>query len=189
MWARCLAFRNNLDDDNALHHCCDHTEALIEHFPLDKLWNEYGIVGELVPFTNDFPSADIYELIAPDLLHQIIKGTFKDHLVEWVEKYLSHVHGDACASVILDNIDRWYVPQCSINPQDWCEDFQDCHRAILPRSVPFSTGLSFQAVDRWWLKGIDEGVSLLLLQGILTLKWAFFGILARHWRPSPSRSR
>ncbi|KIM67665.1 hypothetical protein SCLCIDRAFT_20711 [Scleroderma citrinum Foug A] len=103
---RCLAFRNNLDDDNALHRCCDHAEALIENLPLDRLWHEYGIVGELVPFTNDFPRADIYELIAPDLLHQIIKGTFKDHLVKWVEKYLHQEHGDAPASEILDDIDR-----------------------------------------------------------------------------------
>jgi len=58
-----------------------------------------------VPFTNDFPHADIYELIAPDLLHQIIKGTFKDHLVEWVEKYLHQEHGDAPAFEILDDID------------------------------------------------------------------------------------
>ncbi|KIM63519.1 hypothetical protein SCLCIDRAFT_24187 [Scleroderma citrinum Foug A] len=95
---RCLTFRNNLDDDNALHRCCDHTEALIENFPLDRLWHEYGIVGELVPFTNDFPHANIYELIAPDLLHQIIKGTFKDHLVEWV--YLPAIEGHLPQEVI-----------------------------------------------------------------------------------------
>ncbi|KAI5982008.1 hypothetical protein EDD15DRAFT_2378623 [Pisolithus albus] len=81
--ARCLAYRNNLDDDNALHRCRDHAEMLIAEFALNALWNEYGIVGELVPFTNDFLRADIYELITPDLLHQIIKGAFKDHLVEW----------------------------------------------------------------------------------------------------------
>ncbi|KAI5989293.1 hypothetical protein EDD15DRAFT_2198580 [Pisolithus albus] len=104
--ARCLAYRNNLDDDNALHRCRDHAEMLIAEFALDALWNEYGIVGELVPFTNDFLRADIYELIAPDLLHQIIKGAFKDHLIEWVEKYLRHTHGDACANEILDDIDR-----------------------------------------------------------------------------------
>ncbi|KAI6044325.1 hypothetical protein EDC04DRAFT_2866027 [Pisolithus marmoratus] len=65
-----------------------------------------GSVGELVPFMNNFPHADIYELITPNLLHQIIKGAFKDHLVDWVEKYLCHVHGDACANEILDDIDH-----------------------------------------------------------------------------------
>ena len=61
---------------------------------------------------------DSYELIAPDLLHQIIKGTFKDHLVEWVEKYLCQEHRDAPTSEILDDIDRRYILQSSINPQD-----------------------------------------------------------------------
>ncbi|KIK20961.1 hypothetical protein PISMIDRAFT_12594 [Pisolithus microcarpus 441] len=103
---RCLAYRNNLDDDDALHRCRNHAEMLIAEFALDALWNEYGIVGELVPFTNDFIRADIYELIAPNILHQIIKGAFKDHLVEWVEKYLRLTHGDSHANEILDDIDR-----------------------------------------------------------------------------------
>lgn len=58
------------------------------------------------PFTNDFPRADIHELIAPDLLHQLIKGTFKDHLVTWVCKYLRNEHGETQANRILDDIDR-----------------------------------------------------------------------------------
>jgi hypothetical protein len=45
------------------------------------------------PFTEDFPRADIHELLSPDLLHQLIKGTFKDHLVTWVEEYLVAKHG------------------------------------------------------------------------------------------------
>jgi hypothetical protein len=61
------------------------------------------------PFTNDFPRADIHELLAPDLLHQIIKGSFKDHLVEWVERYLLQEHGKTRANIILDDIDRRYV--------------------------------------------------------------------------------
>jgi hypothetical protein len=60
----------------------------------------------LQPFTNSFERADIHELIAPDLLHQVIKGTFKDHLVSWVEAYLEHEHGKRQASKILDDIDR-----------------------------------------------------------------------------------
>lgn len=58
------------------------------------------------PFTNDFPHADIHELLAPDLLHQIIKGAYKDHLVTWVEKYLLRTHGKMQANIILDDIDR-----------------------------------------------------------------------------------
>ena len=58
------------------------------------------------PFTEYFPRANIHELITPDLLHQLIKGVFKDHLVEWVCEYLRHHHGKAKANSILDEIDR-----------------------------------------------------------------------------------
>ncbi|KAF9219979.1 hypothetical protein BS17DRAFT_797900 [Gyrodon lividus] len=68
--------------------------------------SEYGIVRQLVPFTNDFPGADIHELLSPDLLHQIIKGTFKDHLIDWVKNYLKHKHSTSKANTILDDIDH-----------------------------------------------------------------------------------
>ncbi|KAG1745457.1 uncharacterized protein EDB91DRAFT_1246331 [Suillus paluster] len=84
-----------------------HVDVLIEECNFDTLWAEYGIVSVLMPFTNDFPHADIHELLAPDLLHQIIKGSFKDHLVEWVERYLLQEHRKTQANIILDDIDRW----------------------------------------------------------------------------------
>ncbi|KAI6094559.1 hypothetical protein EDD16DRAFT_1529083 [Pisolithus croceorrhizus] len=52
-----------------------------------------------------FPRANIHELIAPDILHQIIKGTFKDHLVSWVETYLKKHYKNDFAAVLAD-IDR-----------------------------------------------------------------------------------
>jgi len=58
------------------------------------------------PFTSYFPRANIYELLTPDLLHQLIKGTFKDHLVTWIESYLFHVHSKAVAQRIMDDIDH-----------------------------------------------------------------------------------
>ncbi|KAG2149100.1 uncharacterized protein EDB93DRAFT_1240422 [Suillus bovinus] len=88
---RCMSHPDSLDT-KSLCRRRDHTEALVEEATYGALWMEYGIVGDLVPFTNDFPRGDIHELIAPDILHQLIKGTFKDHLVKWVGQYLQHVH-------------------------------------------------------------------------------------------------
>jgi hypothetical protein len=63
----------------------------------------------LQPFTSDFPRADIHELLSPDLLHQVIKGTFKDHIVMWVNEYLMDVLGDARGLEIIADIDHRYV--------------------------------------------------------------------------------
>ncbi|KAG2147840.1 uncharacterized protein EDB93DRAFT_1103923 [Suillus bovinus] len=68
--------------------------------------DEYGIIADLVPFTNGFPRVDIHKFLSPDILHQIIKGTFKDHLVDWVGEYLLITHGTRHAAEIMDNIDR-----------------------------------------------------------------------------------
>ncbi|KAJ3980898.1 hypothetical protein F5890DRAFT_1575378 [Lentinula detonsa] len=84
---RCTAPPDNLDS-NSGRQSHKHTDTLSEGCTLKELWDDYGIVADLRPFTASFPRADIHELISPDLLHQLIKGTFKDHLVEWVFEYL-----------------------------------------------------------------------------------------------------
>ncbi len=47
------------------------------------------------PFTFIFPCAHIHKMMSSDLLQQIIKGTFKDHFIEWVFYYLVAKEGEA----------------------------------------------------------------------------------------------
>ncbi|KAJ7719659.1 hypothetical protein B0H16DRAFT_1794428 [Mycena metata] len=86
--------------------CPNHTDTLMDEIGPKILWDEYGIDADIVPFTYDFPRTDIHELLSSDLLHQVIKGTFKDHLVSWVEDYLNIVHPPAEVNSMLDEIDR-----------------------------------------------------------------------------------
>ncbi|KAJ2917661.1 hypothetical protein MD484_g2813, partial [Candolleomyces efflorescens] len=78
----------------------------IDILSYQRLWDEYGFDASVVPFTRDFPRADIYEMLSSDLLHQVIKGTFKDHLVTWVEEFLSLTYEKSEANQIMDEIDR-----------------------------------------------------------------------------------
>ncbi|KAG1868059.1 hypothetical protein C8R48DRAFT_671547 [Suillus tomentosus] len=104
---RCLANRKDLDGTQpCLHQREAHTELLVEQLTYKQAWYEYGIIADVVPFTNYFPRADIHELLSLDILHQIIKGTFKDHLVNWVGEYLQVTHGAHHAAEIIDDIDR-----------------------------------------------------------------------------------
>ncbi|KAF6755243.1 hypothetical protein DFP72DRAFT_811830 [Ephemerocybe angulata] len=103
---KCMARPENLDDPTAGRRTHELTDALVEAKAPGILWDEYGIRDDVVPFTHSFPRADIHELMAPDLLHQVIKGTFKDHLVEWVMEYLKLEHGEARSLEIIADIDR-----------------------------------------------------------------------------------
>ncbi|KAG5640456.1 hypothetical protein DXG03_008589 [Asterophora parasitica] len=107
--AKCTAKSTDLDGDpSAIPRSHVHTQEL-RHLiddDLKVLWDGWGIIGDVIPFTAHFPQANIHELPSSDLLHQIIKGTFKDHLVTWVGEYLEVVHGTARANEILADIDR-----------------------------------------------------------------------------------
>ncbi|KIK83403.1 hypothetical protein PAXRUDRAFT_14614 [Paxillus rubicundulus Ve08.2h10] len=116
--ARCQANQCNLDAD-ALQWSQEFSEALFKESTLLVLWDKYGIVGDLMPFMNDFPRVDIHQLIAPNLLHQIIKGVFKDHLVDWVADYLKAMHGAKDAGCIMDDIDRRIAAVASFTSLWW----------------------------------------------------------------------
>ena len=124
LFYRCNAKWDNLDDNIAGRRSHELTCSLVAALDKNSLWDDYGIVSDIMvcsgwlsnfclpspcfsqPFTHGFSRADIHELLSPDLLHQIIKGTFKDHLVTWVTAYIKLEHSPAEAKWILADIDR-----------------------------------------------------------------------------------
>ncbi|KAG1831213.1 hypothetical protein DFJ58DRAFT_719586 [Suillus subalutaceus] len=148
--AKCLSHHGNLDDIS-LCRSRSHTDALIEEC---ELWNPE-------PFTNDFPHADIHELLAPDILHQLIKGAYKDHLVEWVEKYLLQTHGKKQANIILDDIDRRIA---AVPP------FPGLRRFPQGRHFKQWTGDDSKALMKVYLPAIEGYVPVDVVHNVITEK-------------------
>ncbi|KAH9069689.1 hypothetical protein EDB83DRAFT_2505890 [Lactarius deliciosus] len=104
--AKCDATPDKLDSGIGHRRTHEKTDYLIDNFSPGVLWDAFGIYKDVVPFTHSFPRADIHELLAPDLLHQVIKGVFKDHLIAWVGDYLHCVYRESRALEIIGDIDR-----------------------------------------------------------------------------------
>ncbi|KAG1737260.1 hypothetical protein EDB19DRAFT_1895859 [Suillus lakei] len=92
---KCTTPADGLDEGTYGRCSRNHTKFLVEELELD-----------IVPFTNYFPCTDIHKLLSPDILHQLIKGAFKDHLVSWVHDYIEAQYTEANANKILDDIDH-----------------------------------------------------------------------------------
>ncbi|KAJ6607956.1 hypothetical protein B0H10DRAFT_2166674 [Mycena sp. CBHHK59/15] len=137
-----------------------HTEALLEGSTLKELWDDFGIVGDIVPFTTDFPRADIHELISMDLLHQIIKGTFKDHVVDWVEDYIRGALEKAEADRILADIDR----RIAITPP-----FPGLRQFPVGRGFKQWTGNDFKGLMKVYLPAIAGHVPSQMVQAVRDL--------------------
>ncbi|KAE9390680.1 hypothetical protein BT96DRAFT_945950 [Gymnopus androsaceus JB14] len=104
---RCTTHFSNLEDPGEPQ-TREWVDTLFEHYQgeADVLWDNYGINDDVLPFTHNSPRADIHEMLTADLLHQIVKGCFKDMLVEWVVSYLTITHGEAQMKEIMDDVDH-----------------------------------------------------------------------------------
>jgi hypothetical protein len=123
-----LNHHSKLDGDARLPRSEDHLKACVEFEGPAKTNEKFGYIAAIEvrtraycqtsiviflklrqPFTRDFEGPQIYEILSPDLLHQLIKGTFKDHLVTWVEEYLALRFGKKKSREMKTQIDRRYV--------------------------------------------------------------------------------
>ena len=57
-------------------------------FPIISQLLEHLFSITIQLFTEDFPHANIYKLISANILYQVIKGAFKDHLVIWIQEWI-----------------------------------------------------------------------------------------------------
>ncbi|KIO01209.1 hypothetical protein M404DRAFT_28937, partial [Pisolithus tinctorius Marx 270] len=65
-----------------------------------RRFDDKGLRAVFEPFWKDLPFTNIFARITPNILHQLLKGVFHDHLLQWCIKIIGEKEIDACFQTI-----------------------------------------------------------------------------------------
>ncbi|KAH8918181.1 hypothetical protein BT69DRAFT_1338409 [Atractiella rhizophila] len=72
--------------------CLGDRELLAQHFNITELRRQFGY-RKLDIFVSQIPDTNIHSILTSDLLHQLLKGLFIEHLVQWINGLIEQEHG------------------------------------------------------------------------------------------------
>jgi len=111
-------------------------------------FDEYGLHAVFQPFWADLLHTDIFMAFTPDLLHQLHKGVFKDHLVKWCFDIVGEDEIDTRFKTILDYPSLRHFKKGISNIKQWTgtehKEMQRIFMALITGAVPRCHILSAQ---------------------------------------------
>ncbi|KAG2337403.1 hypothetical protein BDR05DRAFT_978504 [Suillus weaverae] len=103
------------------------TRATLEHHK-----NDHGLRAIHFPFWAHLPHTNIFMCITPDILHQLHKGVFKDHIVRWCSTIISNTEFNAHFQAMSDFHGLHHFKRGISTVSQWtCTEHKEMQRIVL----------------------------------------------------------